>query len=893
MRKVSAFGTGSCCLSTLICMLILGQNAWADFVYNEPVKVPNVNSVFHDAGVGISADGLELYFHSLRSHGPIGGKGDIWVSRRSTPNEPWSDPVMLDPPVNSNGPEFDPCLSADGLELYLSDGWPDYYGFQPKPGGYGGGDLWVSRRASKDDLWGEVENLGPVVNTVSAEDNPSISADGLSLYFRSNRSGGYGASDLYVTTRQSKAAPWEPAVNLGQAINSSNWESTPFISPDGLSLFYANGEAFTDIWVNQRASIGEPWGEPKNFAPVNQTGAAYSLLFAPGGTTLYFSRGIATFPIDSFDIWQVEVTTIMDLNGDGAVDTLDIDELQGHLGNTDDSLYDIAPFPLGDGVADDKDLFVLKDYLSLIATDPYPASQADNILPDLVLSWEPIASAQTYDVYLGTDYGEIRDATTSDASYMGQLETNSFDPGGLDFGQTYYWRIDEANEVSDSFVFRGEVWSFTTEPFSYPVENVTATASSSNAENMGPEKTVDGSGLDALGQHSTLATDMWLSSPGAAPWIQYDFDRVYKLDQLLVWNSNQVIEAFLGFGAKDVIIESSVDGTEWTVLEGATLFNQATGAQTYTANTSIDFAGAMAQSVRITVNSGYGMIPQYGLSEVRFLYIPTTARKPEPSDASAVNSTNVLLSWRAGWEAASHQVFLGTDASDLALAATTSAASYALSALNYATTYYWSVTEVNEGAVIPAHAGDVWSFTTPDYGIVDDFDQYDDACNRIFFTWEDGLGHTGGESINDCDVPAFNGNGGGSIIGSDQPPFAERTIVNVGSTQSLRFSYDNSSGQSESTLTLTGQDWTTGGVQTLSLFFYGQIGNSGQLYVKINDTKLVCDGDVADLTQTRWQQWDIDLTSLPGLKDVTTLTIGVDGANAAGMLYVDDLRLYP
>ena len=111
-------------------------------------------------------------------------------------------------------------------------------------------------------------------------------------------------------------------------------------------------------------------------------------------------------------------------------------------------------------------------------------------------------------------------------------------------------------------------------------------------------------------------------------------------------------------------------------------------------------------------------------------------------------------------------------------------------------------------------------------------------------------------------------------MGNAVAPFAEQTIVNVDSRQSLPLEYDNSFGLSETTLTLAGQDWTTSGVQTLSLFFYGQPDNSGQLYVKINNSKVVYDGDI---TQEQWQQWNIDLRPLAGLQNVTSLTIGVDG----------------
>jgi len=530
------------------------------------------------------------------------------------------------------------------------------------------------------------------------------------------------------------------------------------------------------------------------------------------------------------------------------------------------------------------------------ASSPSPGEDVIDVPRDVVLAWNAGDYAVKHDVYLGSSYEDVNDATAGSALMIGQgLTDTSLDAGRLDFEQTYFWRVDEVNAAPDNTVFKGAIWSFQVEPHGRPITDITVTASSSNDAAMGPEKTIDGSGLNEMDQHSTAAPDMWLSGMGdATPSLEYAFDKAYKLDEMLVWNSNQLIESFIGLGAKDVVIETSLDGAEWTVLEGANLFNQAPGAATYEANTIIDFAGTMAQYVKITINAGWGMLPQYGLSEVRFLYIPTFAMEPEPADGSAVDSANVLLAWRAGREAASHEVMMGTDPADLALVATTSEASYAANGLDYSTTYYWSITEVNDAEAVTAHPGDVWSFTTPDFGTVDDFEQYDDNCNRIFFSWEDGLGHSGGEEIDDCDVPASNGNGGGSIVGNNQAPFAEKTIVNVGgSTQSLPFNYDNAFGDSYTTVALDGQDWTASAVKTLAIAFSGTEGNTGTLYVKINNTKILYDLSPADIAGSGWQAWNIDLTGVSGLQNVTSLTIGVDGASAAGMLYIDDIRLYP
>ena len=127
-------------------------------------------------------------------------------------------------------------------------------------------------------------------------------------------------------------------------------------------------------------------------------------------------------------------------------------------------------------------------------------------------------------------------------------------------------------------VVKGRVWSFTAEPVSYPLTSVTVTASGASV-GMGPEKTIDGSGLSANDEHSTEPTQMWLTSKtGPQPvWIQYAFDKVYRLDKMWVWNSNQVMESMLGFGAKNVTVEYSTDGTTWTTL-GDFEFAQASAA---------------------------------------------------------------------------------------------------------------------------------------------------------------------------------------------------------------------------------------------------------------------------------------------------------------------------
>ena len=518
-----------------------------------------------------------------------------------------------------------------------------------------------------------------------------------------------------------------------------------------------------------------------------------------------------------------------------------------------------------------------------LASEPSPEDEATDVPADAVLTWMPGESAASHDVYLGTSFADVNDASrTNPGSVLvsqGQADAQ-YDPDGLlDYGQTYFWRIDEVNAAPDNTIFKGSVWSFTVEPFSYPVQPIAATASSSGA-NMGPEKTINGVGLNPNDGHSTEATHMWTSGNTQPHWIQYEFDQAYKFDKLLVWNSNQVIETFLGFGAKNVTIEYSLDGQTWTTLEGVPEFARAPGAADYKANTTVDFGGVTAKFVKLTINSNWGGIAQQaGLSEVRFYSIPVQARQPQPADGASNVALTASLNWRPGREATSHKVYFSNDqaavADGSAPVVTVADHSYTPPTMNLGVTYYWRVDEVGEGGT---YEGEVWNFTVQSFLVVDDMESYtDDEGSRIYEAWIDGL--TTGKS--------------GSQVGYMQAPFAEKTIVR-GTGQSMPITYDNTSmANSEATITLD-QNWTVSGIKSLSLYFCGAAGNKGQLYLKINNVKVPYDGPAGDIATLQWLPWNVDLSKVAtNLAKITSLTIGIEGAGATGILYIDDIRLYP
>ena len=161
--------------------LVVTGSAMADFTFGTPINLgAPINTSYDDQPVGITADGLSLYLASKRP----GGESewvDIWMATRPTKDDPWGEPVNLGPPVNTPRSEEETDISADGLTLYIRRA----EGSDLTPRGVPNWDIWVSTRATTDDLWGVPVNLGPPINTPVEDMDPSISTDGLTMYFSS------------------------------------------------------------------------------------------------------------------------------------------------------------------------------------------------------------------------------------------------------------------------------------------------------------------------------------------------------------------------------------------------------------------------------------------------------------------------------------------------------------------------------------------------------------------------------------------------------------------------------------------------------------------------------------------------------------------------------------
>ena len=351
---------------SLVLVLVSGvamEVANADFIFGEPVNLgPPINTPSGDGCLFISADGLEMYISSDRP----GGLGyiDMWRSTRENTDNPWG-PLVNVQEINSRYNEVFPSLSADGLTLYFSD---FYYwnAAGDRPGGVGSHDLWMCTRTSRNDSWGTPVNMGAPFNSGSHDISPTISHDGLTFIFASNRSGGGNNYDLWMSTRPTAESDWAAPVNMGPLVNSSASDGEASLSTDGLVLFFSSnrpgGMGSYDLWLTTRPSQAAAWSPPVNLGPaINTSGMDGAPSLSPDQKTLYF---VSDKPggVGSWDLYEVPIVPILDFNGDSIVDVKDIVIITEHWGENY-PLCDIGPMPWGDGIVDVQDLIVLAEHL--------------------------------------------------------------------------------------------------------------------------------------------------------------------------------------------------------------------------------------------------------------------------------------------------------------------------------------------------------------------------------------------------------------------------------------------------------------------------------------------------------------------------------------------------
>jgi len=517
---------------------------------------------------------------------------------------------------------------------------------------------------------------------------------------------------------------------------------------------------------------------------------------------------------------------------------------------------------------------------SRIAYDPSPPDGAKFVDPNVILSWAPGFGSKLHTIYFGDNFDDVNNAVVG----LPQAET-TYRPGTLELEKTYYWRVDE---FSGAATEKGDVWSFTVTKAGGGLKaeyfNNTSLSGEPVLTRLDPEIDFNWGNADEPGRNSpdaSINVDNF-----SARWsgeLEVDLTDTYTF-QITANNGFR-----LWLDGKPIIDFWNNGTTNNRLSEPIELI----GGDTHSIRMEY-FEGedtAIAQLFWESSKREQQIIPSGALQP------PLKAGSPSPS-GGAVDVTQIqVLSWRPGDNTASHQVYFGTDEEAVKNANTDSpeykgtrnlgSESYDAGQLEWGTTYYWRVDEVKEDSTI--QTGNIWSFTTANFIIVDDFESYNDLdpgdpeSNRIFNAWIDGYG-----------IPT-----NGSLVGYDNPPFAEQTIVHSGN-QSMPLFYDNSVGYSEATLTLTyPRDWTENGVSTLSIWFRGNSDNAAEtLYVALNGSAVVNHDSPNTAQVEEWTRWNIDLQEFGvNLTNVNTIALGLGNRNnpqagGSGMMYFDDIRLY-
>ncbi|MFZ2147682.1 MAG: PA14 domain-containing protein [Sedimentisphaerales bacterium] len=519
------------------------------------------------------------------------------------------------------------------------------------------------------------------------------------------------------------------------------------------------------------------------------------------------------------------------------------------------------------------------------AYDPDPADGTPFIDPNASLSWTAGFGTKLHHLYFSNNFDDVN----SGIAGLPQ-GTTSYTPRPLEYNKVYYWRVDEFDGIN---TYKGDVWSFKTAKAGGGMRgdyyrgmnfvNLVMTRIDPRIDfNWGDPGSPDAS----VGDDNFSAR--WSGEVEAAFTETYTF-YTNSDDGVRLWvDGQQLVDNWTDHSATEN--SGTIDLLAGNVYSLSMEYYENSG-------------GAVAELRWSSPSTSKQLIPQAALSP------PVRAGSPNPPNSAADVKMMPILKWRPGDYAASHDVYFGTDEEAVKNANTSSpeykgtknlgSQSYEPEKLTWYTTYYWRIDEVNNVNPASPWTGNVWSFTTGDFLVVDDFEDYDIGNYEIWWAWKDGVGYASHPTL-----PPYAGNGTGSMVGDETTSsYTEETIVH-GGRQAMPFFYDNNmQGKlkySEVELTLdTMRDWMEEGVTELVLWFHGDGANAPeQMYVKLNGSKVVYDGDAADITRPQWKQWSIDLASFGvNLQNVTKFSIGFGNdtnptPGGSGMVLFDDIRLY-
>ncbi|MHC4143932.1 MAG: LamG-like jellyroll fold domain-containing protein [Planctomycetota bacterium] len=587
---------------------------------------------------------------------------------------------------------------------------------------------------------------------------------------------------------------------------------------------------------------------------VYSTGIVRNELFAAGSGTLQSNAGAvepgqwfhiavtyaydAAGPSTALEVYVNGELDIVGTAGDPSVPT-DTVLLLGHRAGAAGGEYYgglLDDLRVYDRVLLEAEINALANPPRMRARDPIPPDGAVHEDAWVNLSWTPGDFAVSHDVYLGDSFDDVNSG--SGDTFRGNQTATFYVAGfpgfaypeGLVPGTTYYWRINEVNEADPNSPWKGNIWSFWIPP--------------KTAYNPDPED-----GAQFVDPNAIFTWTGGYSSMLHTVYLGDSYDDV----------NNAGSGMPLGVASYDPGTLEREKILYWRVDE---------------------FDGAETHK-----------------GDIWSFTTPGAVGNPQPANGAVDVQMIATLSWTPADNAASHELYFGADADAVKNATTASpeyvgpralgSESYDPGGLAWDSSYVWRVDEVYPDGTVK---GLVWSFSTADFILVDDFESYNDIdppdpnSNRIFDKWIDGFGTTTN----------------GALVGNDLPPYSEQTIVH-GGAQSMIYRYDNNLKTSEATLTLVyPRDWTEESVTKLLLWFRGSSANAAErMFVALNGTAVVYHADAAATQITGWNEWVIDLTQFAGvdLTNVDTITLGIGTKNSpaadggTGTMYFDDIRL--
>ncbi len=566
-----------------------------------------------------------------------------------------------------------------------------------------------------------------------------------------------------------------------------------------------------------------------------------------------------------------------------------------------------------------------------IAYNPDPADGAEFVGTDVSLSWTGGFGAKLHHVYFGDNFDDVNNAAVGIPS-----ATNTYTPGTLEVGKTYFWRIDEFDGVA---TYKGDVWSFSTLPV-FPITDPNFIGWWKLDEDYGTIA-IDWSGY---GNHGTLANGpQWVEGyDGSALLFDGEDDSVEisnfvppvqgtisfwinpasvgprgrifgGADEFEAYVEDNILasQLFAAGSAPNYLTSNATILTDtWThvalTYDGIShllqiYLNGSLDGENSTAD-DIWNGGAFAFAHRAGRDQEYyhGLLDDFRIYNIVLTQEeikktmrgdPLLAWDPKPSNGSTPYIKDAApLNWSPGDNASQHDVYFGTDRDAVTNADETDTTGIyrgRRAATSYnppegiewgGGPYYWRIDEYNTDGTI--NTGRIWSFTIADFIVIDDFEDYDVGNNEIWWVWIDGLGYPVHPT-----KPPHPGNGTGSMVGDETSgSYMEETIVHGGGKSMPVFYDNNQQGKlrySEVEKTLSSRrDWTEQGVGVLSLWFYGVASNAAEpLYVALNGNAVVTH-DNPDAAQIEaWTEWTIELQLFAdqgvNLANVNTIAIGL------------------